>query len=125
MSWERDPLWAKARLFFERAFDEPRDDPLFGLWCSLGLELLARSSIASVSPVLLADSDASQRSILYALNRAPAGASPKSISTVQVFNLCRLLFPGFSDADLKPVLALMNRRNEELQSLPLVDRCHG
>src|ERR1700733_8056848 len=39
MSWERDPLWAKARLYFEHAFREPRDDPRFGLWCSLGLEL--------------------------------------------------------------------------------------
>src|SRR5713101_2698481 len=41
MSWERDPLWAKARLYFERAFELPRDDPRFGLWCSLALELLA------------------------------------------------------------------------------------
>ena len=39
MSWEREPLLTKAKLFFERAFNESRDEPLFGLWCSLGLEL--------------------------------------------------------------------------------------
>ena len=43
MSWERDPLWAKAKLYFERALSQSREEPQFGLWCSLGLELLARS----------------------------------------------------------------------------------
>ena len=35
MSWERDPLWAKAKLFFERAFEESPEDSLFGLWASM------------------------------------------------------------------------------------------
>jgi hypothetical protein len=69
MRWERDPLWAKSRLFLERAFDEPREDPLFGLWCSLGLELLARAALASVSPTLLAEPDNEHRFLLHALNR--------------------------------------------------------
>ena len=50
MSWERDPLWAKARLFFQHAFNTQRDDPTFGLWCSLGLELLARAALAVREP---------------------------------------------------------------------------
>ena len=70
MSWERDPLWAKARLFFGRAFDEPRDDPRFGLWCSLGLELLARAALASISPTLLAAPENTHRYLLHALGRA-------------------------------------------------------
>jgi hypothetical protein len=57
MSWERDPLWAKTKLFFERAFNEPREDPIFGLWCSLGLELLGRAALSSISPTLLAEPD--------------------------------------------------------------------
>jgi hypothetical protein len=69
MSWERDPLWAKSRLFFERAFEQPPEDPLFGLWCSLGLELLARAALASVSPTLLAEPDKEHRFLLHALNR--------------------------------------------------------
>ena len=36
MSWERDPLWAKAKLYFERGFTFPRGDPQFGFWVCLG-----------------------------------------------------------------------------------------
>src|SRR6185437_12461679 len=114
MTWERDPLWAKARLYFEQAFREPRDDPRFGLWCSLALEFLGRAALASVSPTLLAEPDRNHRYLLHALNRGTG--ERKSIRTVQVFALCRELFGQFSDADLKVALALVNRRNDELHS---------
>ncbi|MBM4019059.1 MAG: hypothetical protein FJ288_12145 [Planctomycetes bacterium] len=116
MSWERDPLWAKARLFFGRAFSESRDEPAFGLWCSLGLELLARAALASISPTLLAEPDNEHKYLLHALNRGSERTPRKSISASQVFALCRTLFPGFTDDDLKAALALLNRRNEELHS---------
>jgi hypothetical protein len=116
MSWERDPLWAKARLFFERAFAEPRDGPAFGLWCFLGLELLARAALASISPTLLAEPDDEHKYLLHALNRGSERTSRKSIGAAQVLNLCRTLFPGFTEEDHKVSLALINRRNEELHS---------
>lgn len=116
MSWERDPLWAKARLFFERAFGEPRDDPAFGLWCSLGLELLACAALASISPTLLAEPDNEHKYLLHALNRGSERTPRKSIRAAQALNLCRTLFPGFSEDDLKVSLALINRRNEDLHS---------
>lgn len=116
MSWERDPLWAKARLFFERAFDESRDAPTFGLWCSLGLELLARAALASISPTLLAEPDREHKHLLHALNRGSELVPRKSIGTVQVFNLCRTLFPDFTKDDFTAAIALINRRNEELHS---------
>jgi len=116
MSWERDPLWAKARLFFERAFDESRDAPTFGFWCSLGLELLARSALASISPTLLAEPDREQKHLLHALNRGSERIPRKSIPTVQVFNLCCTLFPDFTKEDFTAAMALINRRNEELHS---------
>lgn len=53
MSWEREPLWVKSRLFFEHAMAHDRDDPRFGLWCAFGLELLARAAVSSISPTLL------------------------------------------------------------------------
>jgi len=116
MSWERDPLWAKARLFFERAFDESRDAPTFGLWCSFGLELLARSALASISPTLLAEPDHEHKYLLHALNRGSERIPRKSITAVQVFSLCHMLFPGFTKDDCTAALALINRRNEELHS---------
>lgn len=116
MSWERDPLWAKARLFFEHAFDEPRDAPTFGLWCSLGLEMLARSALASISPTLLAEPDRDHKHLLHALNRGSERGSPKSITAAQVFGLCQTLFPDFTKHDFTAAMALVNRRNEELHS---------
>src|SRR5713226_5553634 len=92
MSWERDPLWAKARLYFERAFEVPRDDPRFGLWCSLALELLARAALASVSPTLLAEPDREHKFLLHALNRGSQKTPRRSIGTAQVFDLCKTLF---------------------------------
>jgi hypothetical protein len=116
MSWEREPLLQKARLFFERAFAESRDEPTFGLWCSLGLELLARAALASISPTLLAESDKDHRFLLHALGRGAERTQRKSISTAQVFTLCATLFPCFTDEDLKAAMALANRRNDELHS---------
>jgi hypothetical protein len=116
MSWERDPLWAKARLFFERAFSEPRDGPAFGLWCSLGLELLARAALASISPTLLAEPDKDHKYLLHALKRGSERSARKSIGVTQALSLCRTLFPEFTESDYNVAVALTNRRNEELHS---------
>jgi len=116
MSWERDPLWAKARLFFERAFDQSRDDAAFGLWCSLGLELLARAALASISPTLLAEPDREHKYLLHALGRGSERTPRKSIGAAQVLSLCNTLFPEFTKEDLTAALAVVNRRNEELHS---------
>src|SRR4029077_967560 len=111
-----DPLWAKARLYFERAFEESGDDPLFGLWCSLALELLGRAALASVSPTLLAEPDRDHRFLLHALNRGSEKTQRRSIGTAQVFSLCQTLFVQFTEDDLKAALALVNRRNDELHT---------
>lgn len=116
MSWERDPLWAKARLFFQHAFEQSREDPLFGLWCSLGLELLARAAVASVSPTLLAEPDENHKFLLHALNRGSERVPKRSLGTTQVLGLCRVLFENFSESDYVATLALVNRRNDELHS---------
>jgi hypothetical protein len=116
MSWERDPLWTKSRLFFERAFQESPDDPLFGLWCSLALELLGRAALASISPALLAESDREHKFLLHAFNRGAEGTTPRSIGAVQVFTLCQTLFEKFSKDDLTAAMAIVNRRNGELHT---------
>lgn len=116
MIWERDPLWAKAKLFFERAFEQPADDPQYGLWCSLGLELLARAAVASVSPTLLAEPDPNHQYLLHALGVGPKMSSPVSVGAAKVFALCQNLFPGFTKEDFVSSMALINRRNAELHS---------
>ena len=116
MTWDREPLWAKSKLYFERAFGSRHDDEVFGIWCSLGLELLARAAVASVSPVLLADPDREQNQLLHALNRGSEKIPKKSLAMAQVLNLCTKLFDDFTEAHMKTSLALINRRNEELLS---------
>jgi hypothetical protein len=115
MSWEREPLWTKAKLYFEYAFNETHDDPKFGLWCSLGLEILARAAIASKNPALLAEPASDHRYLLHALGLS-VERSPKSININIVFTLCKMLFSEFSDEHFKIAMSLANRRNEELHS---------
>lgn len=116
MSWERDPLWAKARLYFERAFNARHNDELFGLWWSFGLELLARAAVASVSPTLLAEPAPDQRNLLHALGRGTERPLRRSINTTQVLKLCQTLFEDFVEGDFKAAAALVNRRNDELHT---------
>jgi len=116
MAWNRDSLWAKACVFIERAFNESKDDPLFGLWAALGLELLARSAIAHVSPTLLADPDREQKQLLHALGKGSERVPKKSIGSAQILKLCSTLFNEFTDEHQKLCTAIINRRNEELHS---------
>src|SRR6266853_3462099 len=116
MSWDRDPLWAKARLYLEHAFEASSDDPRFGLWSSLGLEFLGRAALASISPTLLAEPDREHQFLLHALNRGSEKVPRRSIRAHQVFALCQTLFKEFTEDDLKAALALVSRRNDELHS---------
>lgn len=116
MSWDRDSLFAKSRLYFERAFATEREDDSFGLWCSMGLELLARSAVANFSPALLAEPDRDHKYLLIALELGSAKTARKSIATNQVLSLCKTLITDFTDEQHKLSSALTGRRNEELHS---------
>ncbi|GAB5526803.1 MAG: hypothetical protein Roseis2KO_46750 [Roseivirga sp.] len=116
MSWEREPLFTKAKLYLEKAFDEDKEEPFFGLYCALGLELLARSAIAKVSPTLLAEPDREHQNLLHALNLGSLKSQKKSIGMVHVLNLCQTLITGFIDENVTAAKAIINRRNEEVHS---------
>ena len=116
MSWERESLWSKSRMYFEKAFAEDREQDTFGLWCAMGLELLARSSLAKFSPTLLAEPDRDHKYLLHALGLGSAKIARRSIATNQVLILCKTLIPEFTDEYLTLASALTGRRNEELHS---------
>lgn len=116
MSWEREPLFTKSKLFFEKGFDEDKESPFFGLWCAMGLELLTRSAVASVSPTLLADPDPSHQNLLHALNLGSSKSKRKSLITVQVLSLCQTLITEFTEYHFKISSAIINQRNEELHT---------
>src|SRR3978361_204773 len=53
--WDSDLLWEKTKLFAVRARQGEQEGVLFPFWSILALELLARTVVAAVHPVLLAD----------------------------------------------------------------------
>jgi hypothetical protein len=116
MSWEREPLFIKSKLFFEKAFNEDKESPFFGLWCAMGLELLVRSSVSHVSPTLLAEPDPSHQNLLHALNLGSSKSKRRSLITVQVLTLCQTLITEFTEYHFKISSAIINQRNEELHT---------
>jgi hypothetical protein len=98
----------------QRAFDEDRDSPMFPFWGTLGLELLARATLAHVHPALLAD-PRDGNNILHAFGYGTV-ASPKSIPAKTVFIRCEHLIPEFSAAERDRALQLIELRNSELHS---------
>lgn len=116
MSWEREPLFTKAKLYFEKAYVEDKEEPYFGLWCAMGLELLARSAVSSISPTLLAEPDREHQNLLHALGLGSAKSQRKSIATITVLSLCQTLITDFTDANFKIASAIINRRNEEVHT---------
>lgn len=103
----------------ERALNVPRDDDLFPFWASLSLELLARATLAHVSPVLLAEvTEPDGRNLLHALGLTPKIKNfvPKSLQTSDVLTRCEQIVPKFTK-DLELFCrGLTNKRNEELHS---------
>lgn len=116
MSWDKDSLLAKSKIFFEKAFQEDKETIFFGLFCAMGLEVLSRAAISRISPALLAEPDKEQQNLLHALSLGSAKVQKKSIGTAQVLNLCKLLIAEFTDDNLKAASALANRRNEEVHT---------
>lgn len=114
MSWKSEDLWQKARLYFCRAYAVTREDPLFPLWSSLALEMLARASVAKIHPVLLADPQQGEN-ILHACG-FPSPTAPKSVPVKTVFHRLKVVLPGFTEDDFKFCTALMEMRNAELHS---------
>jgi hypothetical protein len=114
MSWKSEDLWKKACLYYSRAFEHDREDPLFPLWSSIGLEFLARAALAKVHPSLLADPMQGEN-VLYACG-FPSAKPPKSVSAKTVFHRLTVVMPGFTSSDFKFCTALMEMRNAELHS---------
>jgi hypothetical protein len=117
MEWTADALWSKAKMYMDRALSEQRDGPLFPFWCSLALEFLARSCLASIHPTLLAEPDREMQNVLYALGKATPKKGAKSINANVVYALCKqLVGTNFGSDEAAFCESMSNRRNEELHS---------
>jgi hypothetical protein len=114
MDWAPESLYGKAKLYAQRAHNEPIESALFGFWMSLSLELLARSALAHIHPVLLADPKEPDN-IQYAFGIVPKSV-PKSIQAKALFARCSVFIPYFTDKMSGHCLIMADRRNSELHS---------
>jgi hypothetical protein len=112
--WQPDELWERTRLYAARAAREEQAGALFPFWSILALELLGRTVVSSVHPVLLADPQDADN-LLYACGVVSL-VRPRSVPSATVFRRCVKIVDNFTEADLKGTLGLIELRNEELHS---------
>jgi hypothetical protein len=112
--WTEAALWEKTKLYVARADDEEQDGSLFPFWSILALELLARTALASVNPVLLADPQSGEH-LLYALGYG-SPKRPRSVPAATVFRRCAVVIEDFTESDAAGTQGLIDLRNEELHS---------
>jgi hypothetical protein len=111
--WTPEGLWTKARLCIQRAQAHEASSADRALWEAVAIEFLARTALATIHPVLLADPQ-DAKNILYVFG-VPT-ETPKSIPAKTLFARCRALVANFTDEHVKFCTALCERRNEELHS---------
>ena len=116
-SWSSEALFAKALLFSDQMNAAVADEWKFGLWSALSLELLARASLANISPVLLADPQ-NWRNTMHALGNAPTAKkfSPTSIGTKEALARLNELLPNFTQEIAGFCSKHVERRNAELHT---------
>lgn len=112
--WDFDSLWSKTRLYAARASASDREEAEFPFWSILTLEMLARTTLASVHPALLAD-PREGHNLMYAFGFVQPKA-PKSIAAKTVFLRCSQVVEDFTDDDVTRATALIEMRNEELHT---------
>lgn len=122
--WSKDALFSKAQRYVEEMFSQERSSWQFGFWSALSLEMLARASLAQISPALLADGK-DWNNILYAVGTEPNQKKfiPKSADINLLLAKAENTFSSFTTEMLNFSIIHITRRNSELHSgsLPFDD----
>jgi len=112
--WDEASLWAKARLYADRADQASAGSPDVPLNYSLALEFLARAALASVHPVLLANPTDDGVSILAAFGYA-GRKPPRSVEMKTVYARLGMVSDQFEQhASICEYMTM--QRNEELHT---------
>lgn len=115
-AFDYNNLFHKAKLYVQRALDEDRESDLFPFWLSLSLEFLLRSSLARISPALLADVSGNDgTNLLYSFGFETT-SKPKSIQISEVLQRLTKIGIEFSQEEIKQATAIIDQRNTELHS---------
>jgi len=113
-SWDSTQLFLKAKAYSDRANSFDHGEPEFPLWSALALELLARSALTKLHPVLNAD-PRDEGNIFFGLG-LPSTTQPRSLPAHSVFLRLEKLVPGFGKAQRELCDFVTLLRNEELHS---------
>lgn len=122
--WSKEALFAKAQRYTEKMIEKDPSDWEFGFWSALALEMLVRTSIANISPALVADGK-DWNSILYAVGKTPNQSkfTPKSAAISELLNRVESIHTNFTREMLNFSISHMNSRNSDIHSgaLPFDD----
>ena len=115
--WSAETLFCKAQLYIQRMEAHTADDWQFGFWSALALEMLARASLATISPVLLAEKN-DWHNLTYALGHQQTSTKfiPRSVPVRDVLSRLQELVPAFNDEISGFCKQHIERRNRELHS---------
>jgi hypothetical protein len=113
--YAHEALRAKAKAFINRAFDAAERSSFeeAALWAALSLELLAKSALSKVNPLLIADPNDEGKSLLIAAGISSDLAGFKTIPAKAAFSRCQRSFPPFNAAEAGRIAM---ERNEEMHS---------
>ena len=113
--WDSEKLLTKATVYAGYARGVERSSPLYGFWSTLYLELLARSALSKVHPVLLADPQ-DGKNILYVFGVPILKGEPISIPAKSVYSRCLGLLDDYDERASIHCLAMAKSRNTEVHS---------
>lgn len=111
--YDHEALWTKAKVFLNRAMDPGalRSFDEQALWASAALELLGKSALARVSPLLIAEPTEDGINILIATGLIEGTARFSSVSAATIFKRRARAFRPFNAVDAQK---FAEARNEYL-----------
>ena len=103
--YDERALWLKAKLFLNHAMDEeePRTFDERALWASLALELLAKASLARVSPLLIASPTEEGTNLLIASGLVEGQARLNSVKAHTLYSRCHQAFRPFNEKEAQTI----------------------
>lgn len=116
-SWDSNGLWAKAKYFTDIANTSDQSSVSFALYCSLGLECLARAALTKIHPALNAD-PREDVNLLYGFG-FELTAKPRSLPAHSVYIRVEKVVDAFHKPHREVCEFLALLRNAHLHSADL------